>query len=156
MNHQDLASALLVGTSLSQFTFVQDAFILRFSRWSRQESLGHRLPFDVLLDAQGSMHIRSPAHWGMPQSNQTGSDEALIAAGLVRLCQSGEAAQVSVVTISGPDLTITFAGGVQIVVNAAPDMMGPDWVIAESQPEMPPTIHWSVYSEGGRVDSKRP
>lgn len=156
MSPQALASALLVGTSLGEFSYAQRSFTLRFSRWSHVASLGHKLPFEVQLDALGSVALLGPAPWGAPQTPQPDEDEALLAAGLVRLCQSGDGAFVADVLIAGPALKIKFMCGATLIVDVYPANMGPDWVLAERPPGLPGDIRWSVSCEGGRVDSKRP
>lgn len=154
--HNATASALLTGTSLSRFTFEQGVFTLNFSRWSREEAFGKPLPFEVALEAQGSTEIHGVRSWDDVRSASVGSDEALLASLLVQLCQSGDDAVVSGAKVAGSSLEVLFAGGTRVVVLARLGAMGPDWVVADSPPGMPPTTSWSVYSEGGTVGSKRP
>lgn len=154
--HNDTASALLVGTTLGRFCFGQGTFTFHFSRWSRQEAFGKPLPFDVTVEAQGDTQVHGSRSWADVQSSHVGSDEALLASLLVQLCMAGDGAVVSEVKVSGANLGLLFAGGGRVVVLARTGAMGPDWVVADHPPGMPPTITWSVYSEGGAVGSKRP
>jgi hypothetical protein len=154
--HSDTASALLVGTTLGGFSFGQESFTLNFSRWSRQVAFGQQLPFEIVLEARGDIQFHGSRTWEDWRSSRVGSDEAILASLLVQLCQSGDAAVVNDVGVSGEKLELLFPGGNRVVVQPRPGTMGPDWVVANNPPGLPPTTTWSVFSEGGVIGSKRP
>lgn len=154
--HQDTASALLRGTTLSRILIGQGSTSLFFSRWRHERFDTHPLPFEVELEFQGEIQFYGSDYWEQLRVTHLGSDEEAKISFLVRVCRSGDDATVEEITTDGPHLRMLFVSGVTVAIHAQVGQMGPDWIIKEHPPSLPAVIVWSVYSEGGVVDSKRP